>query len=249
MAGRGVRRAAPADAPRMAELAEEKRSRYADHAFGFQRPAADARAVHEPFLAALSERQGFLALVHESGDGVDGFVVVQVGAAPPPFGRGDHFHVDDFAVDGPERWRDGGAALLREAARLAGAADAIVVCGPPELDPPKSRFLRESGMGVVAEWRVRALDPADGEPGEQSGFEAVVGPAPPVYDPGGPVCLALSLEADAVDRFERFARRSGAVLAVAPVLLGAPLREELDRRGYVVASDWYRCAASALLSL
>jgi hypothetical protein len=64
----------------------------------------------------------------------------------------------------------------------------------------------------------------------------LLGPASPVYDPGGPVPLAdgtdaVSLEAEAI--------RLGAVLLVVPAVPGTALAREVSGPGWQVASDWY----------
>jgi hypothetical protein len=114
------------------------------------------------------------------------------------------------------------------------------------VDRPKVGLLTAAGLGVEAEWWVRSVDPLVGEPPGPDGFEAVVGPAPPVYDPGGPVCVARRVEkAAALESLERFAACSGAVLVIVPVEASrAALRGSLARRGYVVASEWYAASLS-----
>lgn len=235
----------------MAELADRKRQQYADHAAPFQRPAANARRVHEEFLPRLLAWDGFEVLVHDVDGTVDAFAVARFGAAPPPFGEGSLFHVDDFAVAAPHLWATAGAAVLGELARRAGAAGletAIVVSGPSSVDAPKTRFLISAGLAAAAEWWVKPTVPAAAATPEQDGFEAAVGPAPPVYDPGGLTCLALTIaEPAAVVRFERFAAASQAVVAVVPVTVGqTDVRNELRRRVYAVASEWYAGAIETI---
>lgn len=75
---------------------------------------------------------------------------------------------------------------------------------------------------------------------EGPGFSGILEPAPPVYDPGGPV-----LQADHIDEgteitvVEREAAALGAVLAIIPASPGTPRASELARDGWNVASDWY----------
>ena len=210
----------------------------------FQRPAPDALVVHEAFLAKLIEWDGFVVRVHEGRDGVDGFVVARVGSAPPPFGEGDLFHVDDFVVASPALWETVGAALLEHVAAeaaSAGAEKAIVVSGSRTVDAPKVEFLAGLGLECEAEWWVKPIEPNQREPAEASGFDAFVGPAPPVYDPGGLTCLATEIESPAaLPLFEEFASASQAVVAIVPTLTSRlDLRTELRERGYTVASEWY----------
>ena len=118
----------------------------------------------------------------------------------------------------------------------------IVVAGPPGVDPAKTAMLIGLGFKRAAEWHVKRISP---EPGgaaaEQRGFEAVVGPAPPVYDPGGPICLAESIDgSDDLAALESYAAASSAVLVVVPVEAErGDLRAALGDRGYDVASEWY----------
>jgi hypothetical protein len=247
----GVRNAAPIDVPHVAALAERKREQYRDHAAPFQRPAANARDAHEAFLPRLLEWDGFDVLVHDAGARIDGFLVARFGIAPPPFGEGSLFHVDDFAVASPKLWSSVGAALLTEIARRAGEArleTAVVVSGPAAVDAPKTRFLASMGLTRGAEWWVKPLEPDGSEPPEQMGFSAAVGPAPPVYDPGGLTCLALSIDSvAALEPFERYAAASQSVIAIVPTTTDRlELHRELERRGFTVASEWFTCSTAHL---
>jgi GNAT superfamily N-acetyltransferase len=239
-----IRDAQVADVARMAGLAEQKRQHYRDHASPFQRPALNGREAHESFLPKLLEWESFTVLVHEAPHGIDGFIVASFGSAPPPYGEGSLFHVDDFALADAATWLTVGRALLDEVMRraeIAGIETAIVVSGPASVDEPKTAFLAEVGLRVDAEWRVKALTPTNGDPPAKDGFDAAIGLAPPVYDPGGLTALALRIDhPSAVERFEEFAAASSAVVAIVPVLTSNDgLRAELDRRDYIVASEWY----------
>lgn len=239
-----TREAQTTDVQAMAALAEAKRQHYRDHAAPFQRPASNGRDVHEAFLPKLLEWDGFTVLVHDGEGGVDGFIVARFGSAPPPYGEGSWFHVDDFAVAEPSLWASAGKELLDEVmdrAQDAGLQQALVVSGPQSIDQPKVAFLSGAGFSVEAEWRVKPLVPSFGlPPGEPDGFEAAIAPAPPVYDPGGVTALALRIEPGAVQRFEEFASASGAVVGIVPVRISdEALRAELDERDFMVASEWY----------
>jgi len=247
-----IREAQVADVPNMADLAEAKRQHYRDHASPFQRPARNGREVHEGFLSKLLEWEGFTVLVHDAVSRIDGFIVARFGSAPPPFGEGSLLHVDDFALAEADAWPTVGGALLGEVmclAQLAGIETAIVVSGPTSIDEPKAAFLAGLGLRVDAEWRVKALAPASGPIPAKEGFDAAVGPAPPVYDPGGLTALALRIDyPEAVERFEEFAAASGAIVAIVPVRTSDErLLASLDRRGFAVASEWYAGPVSSLL--
>ena len=75
---------------------------------------------------------------------------------------------------------------------------------------------------------------------EGPGFSGLFGPAPPVYDPGGPVLLADRVTAGAeLGALAAEATRRGAVLLVVPAAPGSAHARELAGRGWAVASDWY----------
>jgi hypothetical protein len=148
-AKREVREAMTSDVPAMAALADAKRQQYRDHAAPFQRPAADARAVHERFLPKLLEWDDYDVLVHEKNQVVDGFIVSRRRSASPPFGEGSLFHVDDFAVQNAD-WDEIGTPLLDAVAAIAmaaGIAEAIVVSGPDSVDGAKPRFSPSAASG------------------------------------------------------------------------------------------------------
>ena len=71
------------------------------------------------------------------------------------------------------------------------------------------------------------------------GFSALFGPAPPVYDPGGPVLSADDV-ADGADAASLAAEaiRRGAVLLVVPAVPGTARAREVSGPGWQLASDW-----------
>lgn len=78
-------------------------------------------------------------------------------------------------------------------------------------------------------------------------LRAIILNAPPVYDPGGPVCAIEEWTSDEalLAEGEREAARRGAVLARVVSLEGDRARETiLERRGYTVASEWYAGATA-----
>lgn len=73
-------------------------------------------------------------------------------------------------------------------------------------------------------------------------LRAIILNAPPVYDPGGPVCLVddWAGDEDLLAEAEQEALQRGAVLARVVSLESDTMREAvLGRRGYTVASEWY----------
>lgn len=120
----------------------------------------------------------------------------------------------------------------------------------PRLQPGCTAFLSAVGLRVEAEWLVKRIVPTNGRALEKEGFDAAIGRAPSVYDPGGLTALALRIDSpSAVQRFEEFSAASSAVLAIVPLFTSdGDLRAELDRRSYVVASEWYAGPVSSLRS-
>jgi hypothetical protein len=142
--------------------------------------------------------------------------------------RGQEGFVDDFAVDATASWDGDAAALLLAALSLE----------------------------LAEQWWVRELSPGEHEPqGGQvatagpvtgTGFSGLLGPAPPVYDPGGPVLLVGELAAGAgladadLAGVEREAAGMGAVLLIVPASPASARASVIARRpGWTVASDWY----------
>ncbi|HET8627862.1 MAG TPA: hypothetical protein VFL91_10605, partial [Thermomicrobiales bacterium] len=115
-----IRPARPGDAPALADLAALCRRRHQEYQPRFWREAADARARHLPHLARLVADPACIALVHEDGDTVDGFVIAMLRPAPPVYDPGGPTClIDDFAVADDARWATVGAGLLEAAARAA----------------------------------------------------------------------------------------------------------------------------------
>lgn len=147
---------------RMVELADAKRREYEIFAPTFQRPATQAIEVHRPWLAGLVDDPDVGTFVHEDGPGgVDGFVIVTTGPAPPVYDPGGATAlIDDFTVASPELWGTAGAALLAAGTGWAlerGAVQIVVVSGPH--DAPKRALLHGAGLYVASEWFTTPLSP------------------------------------------------------------------------------------------
>lgn len=238
-----IRPASLADADTAADFAVVKRAEYERYSPVFWRRAADARAKHQPFLAHCIRSTGFASFAAERDAEVLGVIIANTRGGPPPF-AGDaaaSWFVDDFFVADASLWRTAGRALLDRVAEEAvadGAARLIVVCA--RQDAEKRSFLVDAGYDTAAFWWVRSLAPTNSLAQDLEGVEAIVGPAPPVYDPGGPVALATSrVEADAVSAFSDWAAASGAVLAIVPArTTDTSLANALEAGGYDAASEW-----------
>jgi hypothetical protein len=220
------------DAAWAAELMERRRRAYEHYSPVFWRPAAGVTALHARFLRGQVGSERTVALRGEHG-----FIICQR--------RQAEGFVDDFTVEPPGTWDDDGAALLLAAARrLAAGGVSVVRVVTAHADDAKSGLLARLSLSVTEQWWVRAVVPA-GQPSAAGringpGFSGVLAPAPPVYDPGGPVFHADQVAPDAAPaEIERTAAANGAVLAVIPAAPGTGRAGELHARGWHVASDWY----------
>lgn len=151
----------------------------------FWRPASNVTDQHARSLAERVARSETVALRTDRG-----FIVGEL--------RGDEGFVDDFAVDDPSHWSEDGTALL------LGAWDELAALGADHMrvvaaaaDEPKVAMLRSCEMVLAEQWWVKSvtLGPGERAPGriEGSGFSGILGPAPPVYDPGAPWCSSTAL--------------------------------------------------------
>jgi len=221
------------DAAWAAEVMERRRRIYARYSPVFWRPAPNAAGLHTRFLARQIASEGTIAL--RTGHG---FIVCQR--------RNGEGFVDDFAVEDPAAWqREGAALLLATAQRLSATGESAVRVVTAHADRPKADMLASLSLHLAEQWWVAELRPAAGEKAsygrrDGAGFSGIFAPAPPVYDPGGPVLLADRVHGDArIDSNEREAAALGAVLAVVPAVPGSARAGELARGGWEVASDWY----------
>lgn len=155
--------------------------------------------------------------------------------------------IDDFAVEHAGIWHDDGAALLLAAAErlcATGQVTAIRVVAA-HADQPKVAMLRSLSLRLAEQWWVRELQPGSVQtttPGrvEGPGFSGIFGPAPPVYDPGGPVLLVDRVDEETeIAEIERGATALGAVLAIVPVSPETARASEFPRHGWSVASNRY----------
>lgn len=222
-----------ADAGWAAGLMERQRREYARYSPVFWRPAEGAAGLHARFLrgqispettVALRTRHGFIICQRRQSEG---------------FG-------DDFTVGAQGTWDGDGAALLLAAERLAALSGVSAIrVVTAHADQAKAGMLSSLPLSLAEQWWVRQLRPGGqaAAPGRISGpdFSGILGPAPPVYDPGGPVFLADQAGAHAdVDVIERAAAERGAVLAIIPAVPGTARARELHQKSWNVASDWYR---------
>jgi hypothetical protein len=228
-----VRELTADDAPWVAELMEQRRQVYAGYSPVFWRPAVGVIDLHTRFLRRQIASPANVALRTDHG-----FIIGQRRAAEG--------FVDDFAVGPDGSWDADGTELLRQAwQRLSsgGGFEALRVV-TAHADEEKSALLRGLSLRLAEQWWVRELPSAGPlRPPARvagTGFSGILGPAPPVYAPGGPVLLVDGLADDAeLPAVEREATELGALLLVIPVPVDSPRAAELPGLGWTVASDWY----------
>ncbi len=167
-----------------------RRESLVPHAPRFWRPAADAAARHRDFLAHLLENPAVLS-VRTPG----GYLIA--------FERGPVWIVDDLAVTAEGGWAHDGVTLLRHAQQACGALRVVV----PVAEVGRYDAARTVGLRAVEQWWHRDLpapapdpdpDTVAGPPDDETtlavggavgGAAGRLVPAPPVYDPGGPLLL------------------------------------------------------------
>lgn len=159
--------------------------------------------------------------------------------------RGTEGFVDDFAIEPPASWSGEGSSLLTAAwaSLTERGCDRLRVVSARR-DEKKVAMLLEAGLSLVDEWWVVPVAPAAGhhEAGrvEGPGFAGLLGPAPPVYAPGGNVLLVNELT-DVLDpaAIAGFTASLGGVLAIVATGADVARAERLQDEGWTVASAWY----------
>lgn len=136
-----------------------KRSQYQEYSPLFWRPADGAREAQLTFFERLVADEGYICLVHQADDEVNGFLIATVVSSPPVYDPGGMVcMIDDFVVAEPSLWATIGEALRAEAelrAEKHGAVLSVTVCG--QADGAKRSALVESGSHVASEWYVREI--------------------------------------------------------------------------------------------
>lgn len=243
MAGVTITVASVGDAHQAALLADAKRVEYERYSPVFWRPAENAVERHEPWLEKCLSDDGHTSYAARDEERLVGIVIAAHTVFPPPFGSDPEpsWLVDDFFVDSENDWQSFGTQLLEaveQAARGSGASRMVVLSA--HKDEPKRAMLADLGYQRGASWWVHPVQPVEGELPTLRDTDAVVGPAPPVYDPGGLTALALEMRDPAdVPTFGCWASASNAILAIVPARSSdSALEEALRLGGYEPASDW-----------
>lgn len=223
-------RALTSDLSWAAALMEERRTEYETYEPVFWRAKAGVRDAHAAFLGSQLAKDDTVAVRVD-----DGFAI-----AIPLDGQ---YYVDDFAVEGG-RWADVGGELLREVwtqAQEHGASALRIVTA--RLDRPKVTLLDTLGLRLWQQWWVRALAPVGAQQWqgvvEGAGFRVLCTPAPPVYDPGGPVGLVQDFNGDVLQAAISAAESAGLVLLIVPLDEGDPRTDALNGAGFHVASQYF----------
>lgn len=202
------------------DLTRARREALAPHAPRFWNPAPDAAARHRAFLAHLVEDPATLTLRTDHGFAI---------AMP-----GERRRLVDDMVVAPEAWSTEGEALLR--AVLDDGRPVRLVA--PAHEPERRAAAELLGMALVEVWWHRDLPVAQVR-GESERIQLTTDgaagrlvPAPPVYDPGGPVLLVTDVAtAPALAAIEAEAAGRGATVSV---VTQAP--EDLVREALLVGA-------------
>jgi hypothetical protein len=201
-----ARRIVAEDLDWLVERLARRRGALAPHAPVYWRPAADATRVHRRYLAyVLSE-----------GGGV-GFRVGESLLIAVP-GRDDRWIIDDAVVPDDE-WGSTGQLLWEAFGSEIEGGLVRFVCPVPE--PGRAGFARAQGLQRHTSWWHQTVEPtrppAEGREPRVEGATASLVPAPPVYDPGGPVLFLTAIQefARVLPAARAEARRLGCPLVVA----------------------------------
>ncbi|MEZ5225356.1 MAG: hypothetical protein R2710_01430 [Acidimicrobiales bacterium] len=227
-----VRRLESDDVAAVEALLAAKRRQLAEWSPQFWRTAAGAVEVHELFLQWLLSDDANVGLTTADVDGV-------LIATP----RDGAWLIDDFAVSGPGAWSTVGRALLEHAREQLGAGISVV-CASRDVE--QRALLDTCALVPYEEWWVAdpALVATFASPAAASGDLPVASivPAPPVYDPGGPVALVSTWDGER-DSLAAYARAVDGECALVVVPVGFDderRRAAVEDLGFTVASVWYR---------
>lgn len=201
-----IRDLTPADLDWVVAITRSRREKLAPHAPRFWNPAKDAEEHHRAFLGNLIGDRDVLSIRSASG------YLIAVD-------RGDVWLVDDMVMISDTAWRSAGTALLRYAQTECGRLRFVV----PAFERARLDAAYDVGLEPAECWWHRDLDPPgppDEHPAEEgdvvvNGARGRLVPAPPVYDPGGPVLLVTEVRSvGALRRVEQLAVRRGAGVSV-----------------------------------
>lgn len=205
MSAEGLRPLSLDDLDWVVEETRRRRESLVAHAPRFWRPAADATQRHRAFLAHLVADSAVLSVRTDHG-----YLFA--------LDQGGYGLVDDMAVSPDGHWATEGTALLRHA--LARHARLRLVV--PAFEQSRLGAAHDVGLSPTEIWWHRDLEPFTGlavvtedRTLSVEGATAQLVPAPPVYDPGGPIVLVTKVEsAQSLARVEAASARRGATVSV-----------------------------------
>ena len=154
-----IRDAGLADVPAMVRLLSAYREKLSVWSPNFWRPSASARIVTSAFLAAQTAKRGVIALVSDTGAGVNGFAIAAPAKVPPVFAPGGPTGLlDDFAIADSNGWDTIGRALIYELINRARTAEwSQLIATSPTADRDKNALLESVGLAPTSQWWVRQL--------------------------------------------------------------------------------------------
>ncbi|WP_148612390.1 hypothetical protein [Nocardioides rubriscoriae] len=213
----------------VAGLTAVRRESLAPHAPRFWRPAAGATAKHRTFLGRLVDDPAALTLRTEHG-----YLMA--------LGDDTRRVVDDMAV-AEGHWVDEGVALLQAVVEQAATVRFVV----PVAEAERRATAEAVRLRPVETWWHRDLPlvqvRGEGDRVELStaGARGRLVPAPPVYDPGGPVLLVADVETGAaLGLLEDEAAERGATVSVVTQRADDLMRELLlVEAGYVRTTAFF----------
>lgn len=211
------------------EVLARRRGQLVPYAPLYWRPAADAVERHRAYLAYLiGEDRGL-------GFRSDDALMI---AASGPHG----WTIDDAWVQ-PDRWEHEGHALWTKTAAETGGNLVRFVC--PVFEPERASFARQQGFVLDNSWWHAAIDVPDTigvseKVPRVTGSRAALVPAPPVYDPGGPILFLQDVrDPTAITRSREEAVRCGSPLVVVDQPTGAnDLARALAESGFTRHCDF-----------
>jgi len=188
-------------------VTRRRRESLVRHAPRLWRPAHDATRKHAAFLGSLIGDPATLSIHNDKA-----FLIA--------VRQGSVWLVDDAAVTEDGDWMIDGVRLLRHAQERCGALRLVV----PMFESRRMAAAVRVGLAAVEHWWHRDLPgerPAGAQQGGSGSTVTVDGaagrlvPAPPVYNPGGPVLLVTDVpSAASLSRIEAEAARRGAPVSV-----------------------------------
>ena len=177
-----ARRLTGADLNWAVERLAERRARLVPFAPRYWRPAPDAARVHRRFLGHVLNNGG---IGYRTQDAL-------MIAAP----QHDAGWIIDDAVVQDSDWDAAGRLLWDAIAAVIADQQVRFVCPTPE--PARARFAGDRGLRLSTSWwhqDLEYLPESTAEPSDPrvDGATATVVPAPPIYDPGGPVLFLTNI--------------------------------------------------------